>query len=462
LSQDRASSYRLLTLLTALLLVGTLFDQWQYAIHSPTIDFFTAWSVPHYLSGNPVANIYSSDIQADMGSVLSKEASRPDTPENQKVATEVTSRLYDNRVDATGSPLLYTAIGLLSTGHYETDHENFILLSMLCSTSAIVLLCRLLRFSALAVLLLPSVLWGVYAALISDVRVGNTNQIQLLAISLFVFLAARSKRVLAGLVLALAIMLKPNLILIAALLFLMIVVDRSYRRHWPTALGVLAGLIVSLLISISYFGTPTIWVDFAKSLPQTLGLSYPLADGNFGLAALIFDLTRTHTSMLILSISIAIFAVVLWQTREVRSESSVTLGFGEKPSEERCLHEAFDAAGIGCALMLLSSGLVWLHYYLLLIPLWLYVARPRAEDDPSASGQMMIGTVAVLVLLMLSELSEFLTRNTPAIESLILNAAAGLLVALALRDMWFQRKMWAARNRSQPPRSRRPSRMRPA
>jgi hypothetical protein len=53
------SVYRVSLALALILLAHALYDRWQSAVQTPTIDFFTFWSVPHSLSIRPVANIYS-------------------------------------------------------------------------------------------------------------------------------------------------------------------------------------------------------------------------------------------------------------------------------------------------------------------------------------------------------------------------------------------------------------------
>ena len=112
------------------------------------------------------------------------------------------------------------------------------------------------------------------------------------------------------------------------------------------------------------------WLDFLRSLTKTLGrTSYPLETGNFSLSALLFGANRT-SSVLITLVLLAGFSWLVFATRQRVPVEAPTVLWNEI--------DAFAAGGIGCAIMLLSSPLAWLHYYLLLIPLSLYlIGRPR-------------------------------------------------------------------------------------
>jgi Glycosyltransferase family 87 len=208
-------TYRPSLLLALLLLANVMFARWQDALSTPTMDFFIAWSVPRALSIKPIANIYSAEGQLDLAATMEREANAPGISAKQKRATADTLRMGGGKIDAPGSPFLYTVMGLLSSGDYETDQRRFAIVCLASFALSIVVLCQLLQFSWLATILALIVLASSYMPTLSDVMVGNLNQIQLFIITLFIFFLARSLPLLAGVSIGLGMMLKPNLAVIA-------------------------------------------------------------------------------------------------------------------------------------------------------------------------------------------------------------------------------------------------------
>ena len=212
------SSYvRTSVILAFLLLVHTGWSVWRSATNTPTIDFFTFWSVPYARSRQPAANIYSQEDQREMGSLMVAEARSPDASRAQRQATSTVMQLYDGRIDATGSPLLYAVIGWLSSGNYEIDQKRFVFFCTSCLALSLLALQRLLRFSAVATMVLLMFLSWNYEPVLADMRVGNVNEIQLFAITLFIFFIARSRPLLAGLAISAATMFKPTTLVVLVL-----------------------------------------------------------------------------------------------------------------------------------------------------------------------------------------------------------------------------------------------------
>ncbi len=99
---------------------------------------------------------------------------------------------------------------------------------------------------------------------------------------------------------------------------------------------------------------------------------------------------------------------------------------------ESTIQDAFSVAGFGSAIMLLSSPLAWLHYYVLLIPLSLYVMpRISATKEPPRSDGVMTGLVPFVPLLMFSALTESMMRGNAVGVAVVVNSATILTVALA-------------------------------
>lgn len=441
-----SSHHRTSVILAFLLLVHVGWIVWQSATNMPTIDFLTFWSVSHALSRKPIANIYSPDSQRDIASLAVSEAQSPDASELQQQTTARVAQLYSGRIDTTGTPLLYAAIGWLSSGNFRTDQRRFVFICMLCLVLSMLVLKDLLRFSVVEISLLIIFTATYYAPVLADMQVGNVNEIQLFAIALFIFFTARAQPLLAGLTIGMATMLKPTLLMVLALSVIAGLADREYRQLLRMFAGCFIAAAASFVASAAYFRNPAIWIDFLQTLPRTLnGVSYSLQNGNFSLSELLFGATG-GSSIVIPLILLCIFSWLLFITRP--SDRPTPTMLPKEIDEARRMHSAFAVGGGGCAIMLLSSPLVWPHYYLLLLPLSLYVMRPVFErkDAPSVRG-IRVWSVAALILpfillLMFSFLTELIVKNDPLSICIVFTLGTASTLALASYRFWQQRRVF--------------------
>jgi hypothetical protein len=414
------------------------------ASNTPTVDFFTFWSVSHTLSRAPVANVYSPDNQRKIASVLVAEAQSSETSDLQRQATADVVHLYGGRIDVTGTPLLYMAIGGLSSGNFQTDQKRFEFVCASCLVLSMLILKHLLRFSIVTIVLLTIFVASDYAPVLSDMRVGNVNEIQLFAVMLFIFFTARSRPLLAGLTIGMVTMFKPTTASVLVLSVIADFADRDYRQLLRMLSGCLIAAVATFLASAAYFRNSAIWVDFLHSLPKTLnGVSYPLESGNFSLSALVFG-PSSGSAAIILLLLLAAFSWLMFATRrnntgEAQGEISKDI-YGP-----RRMHTAFAVGGGGCAVMLLSSPLVWLHYYLLLLPLSLYVIQPAGgeKDAPSHGDIQMSSTKTTLLPFVLLSVFSYVTQtivgNDVRIWCLLIVVATVWILVLASRRIWQER-----------------------
>jgi hypothetical protein len=427
-------------LIALLLLANFLPSYWQRATQKAKMDYFTFWSVPNCESLGSIENIYSEDGQRELGTQQGRKADLPAASEKQKQVTSYVLRYYDGRIDATGTPFMYTVIGLLSGGDYDKDQMFYMVLSSICFIASVLILCYLLRLSLVPTLLIVTLLISSYEPLLSDLRVGNLNQFQLFVVAAFIWTMAKSKGffhvLLAGIILGVGIMLKPNIAPILLLSVLLYVMDKEYERCLALLTGTCLGGLVSFLISILYFGKLSVWKDFVASLGPALGVSYPLEHGNYSLSTLVFRWTKTNLSIHILIILIAVFAILVWKTKR-REASSVRIR--DSKTKDALLGTVL-VGGIGCAIMLLSSGLAWLHYYVLLVPVIVFVIRPTAQGDRTGRRRYaQIASIAPIVLL--TTLPGFIFRSGPVGQCVKVTTATLALAGLAFYELWYVRRL---------------------
>ena len=440
ISQSQNPSYPPALVLALLILVNSFFLQtWPNITHSGTMDFFIYWAVPQCLSIESVENIYSSDGKRKLASEIERQTALTDVSEKQKQITNFVLEFYDGKIDATASPFLYTVIGLLSTGDFERDQTDFILFSLICYILSIIFLCRLLNFSLTSTTLFVILFTSWYQPLLSDLRVGNLNQIQLFTVTIYILLLAKFNRfphfLLAGFVLGMGIMLKPNIILILPLTIILTIINKEISKCLGLLAGFASGTIIAFLSSGIYFNEFKIWIYFIESLPKTLNSSYPITHGNFSLSNLILSLTGRDFSVIIMTVLIMIFSYLNWK---IRRRTSLCIGDSISLYDyaEIRLHESFMTVGLACAIVLVSSNLTWLHYYVLLIPLALFMIRPIQGNIQQKLPSAFLRMASFIALLCFTPI--IMHGNDPFYQCILINLATVILIALTFFDIWYE------------------------
>ena len=428
--------------LALLMLIHGISYAWVSATKAPNIDFFTFWSVSQAAWTHPVANIYSLEGQRDMASTAMAAARTSTASDLQRRAATIVLGIYDGRIDATGSPLLYAAVGALSSGNFLADQKRFLFVSMLFLVLSVLLLKRLLHFTSLQAMLLLTFLFLYYEPVVSDLNVGNVNEIQLLAIVLFIFFSTRSQPMLAGLVIGAVSVFKPTTVLVLALAIGIGVADQDYKRLSRLLVGAGVAVVALIAASAAYFGTPDVWLEFVRSLPRTLNTtSYTSENGNVSLSAL-FGGMSGRSSL----IAVAFLASLGWLLSVTRKRRrSPVLASSTERNCAMLFHSAFFAGGCGCAVMLLSSPLAWVHYYLLLLPLTLYlVATPVPNRDADAQTHNFVAAanraLPFLAFVVLSLLFGQMLSNHLRLLCATIIAATILTLALAVYRLWQHRR----------------------
>jgi hypothetical protein len=423
----RPGSLRQTLLMLALLLLGhAVYDRWQYAASYPSGDFYIFWSMPQFLSARPGTDIYLPREQQRMGAALAAWAAAKPNAREEQYAVDTAMARDNGRPDAAGSPFLYATTGLLSTGDFRTDRIDFFVLCLAAYLLGIAAICRLLDYSPVATVILLAFFCCDYAPLFSDLRVGNLNQIQILIIAGFVALMAKSKEFWAGLVLGFGLMLKPNISLILPLGMVLLFSRKKYKPLAALLLGVVVAVAAALGFSSAYFAKPSMWCEFAQSLPGTVNLSLPFEKGNIGLPALVNKLLAVNISSLTLLALLAAFVYVA--IRAGKNPGPANAG----DAQATALRDAMVAGGAGCAIMILSSNLVWRHYYTLLIPLILFTLRPDSESKSRTIGRIL----ALAALLVMSRFVEAMFMQNGYVLPVAYNLVTLLLLAFTLFELW--------------------------
>ena len=441
-----------------LLILDSGFNAWRHATGQRGTDYFVAWSVSQGLKNGPMVNLYTQEGRHELADRMKRLAYQQEASDRQRAVTKHVLSLYGGKIDTTGTPFLYAAIGMLSTGNYDQDYQNFVVLSLCAFVCSISIQCYLLGYSFLEMVIVMTLFLRSFAPLASELNVGNVNQVQLLMLTLFILSLTRDRQtyhILAGTILGISVMFKPNLSVIVIYLLALLLIRKDFLRLRSTTIGIAIGTIIGILFPWLYFGEFGGWVNWIKTLPDLLHLRYRFETGNYGLSSLLNRWFNINASLFVFGIIVTVYFSILWltRTRNKTRPTSKTAGSAVEIDTENILAEAFLATGIGCTTTLLSAGLAWLHYFILLIPIILFVIRPTLLTTPRWAdiSTKTAGFVSVFLLTsfpyaLMSTLTGRSLADLKDLASLMVNIAALILLALGLIELAGGRRLRANRS----------------
>ena len=372
-------------MLLVLLLAFSLLKAWALAQSSEGLDYYQFWVVGRALARGEAGDVYSDESRVRLGRQFLLAAQGPHASPRQRMAAQERAVLQTY-----STPLLYSALGALTSGSYESDYRVFQLLSLAAGVGAVALLARLLGYSWLATLAAAVVFSDWYEPFLSDVRVGNVNRLELGLLALFLWLRGgrqgRGRRVLGGAVLAFGVLFKPNLAFVVPLLAACWLLRRRREDFATAGAGLVLGMLLELAWSSASFRSGACWAGWmagAARIPEDIT---PVSAGNFALARLVADAWGFHVSAGLGGGLAAATLVVLALGGRGQSEADEASGL---------LDDARMVA-LGGLIWLLSAPLVWAHYLLLAVPAAVLALRPT----PGRRGAARLVAAAATVALM--------------------------------------------------------------
>ena len=335
-----------LTALAALAALYAVAHVWRENERAAGLDFYIYFVAGQLAGRADVDDIYSAEVQERVGEEYFERA--------RQSGSEL--RKYDagrrRRLDLVSSPFLYTTLRWVSRD-YDRALAQYHAFVMLCFIGGVLILCRAASVPWWAALFLVAGLLLWYRGFEADLRVGNVNSIQLLAIAL----AVRFARV-RWLILALLIAFKPNLLFVP-LLFL--IAERKMNVV-QTAIG---SAIAFVAASISY-GTPRVWLQWVSAANAFYHRLPARMERNVTPA---LELFHRYGEWLSYVLAIALLAVVIVRRR--RDDAPLL-------------------AGLGILVYLLSANVVWLHYMVLVIPIAIALLRWRSTAIVAIAALLLI------------------------------------------------------------------------
>ena len=370
-----------LTALAALAACYAAATVWRQNERAAGLDFYIYFVAGQLAGRDDVGNIYSAETQERVGEEYFERA--------QRSGSEL--RKYDagrrRRLDLVSSPFLFTTLRWVSRD-YDRALTQYHALVLFCFIAGVLLLCRTAGVPWWASLLLLAALLLWYRGFEADLRVGNVNSIQLLAVAV----AVRFARV-RWLVFGLLIAFKPNLLLVP-LLFLI-----AERRFAHLVQGAIGGAIAFAAASISY-GSPRVWLQWVSAASDFYHRLPTRMERNVTPALALFHQYGEWISYVLAAVLLGLVAV------------------------RRKRDDALLLAGLGIMVYLLSANVVWLHYMVLVLPLAIALLRWRVT-----------AAVALLALALIAEEPFEMLAGRPALEVEVWLIAPAL-VALFVCGVW--------------------------
>lgn len=422
---------RLIFVFVFLLALFSIARVWHYGQIRPGIDFYQFWAVGQKIAERDDVDIYSDEASQRVGLEFLQRSRIDDSSSRFRWAAENRTNL-----EIYSTPFLYSLFGIFNSGDYERDYRIYQLFCLACTVFAIVTLSRLLRFSFMAALIFISAFTAWFEPFLTDVRVANVNQIQLGLLTLFLWFQTRHgwkvRDFLGGAVLGFSIMFKPNLVFVVLMLSISWLINRRYKKFTSEYAGIAVSVIAAFIFSGIMFGSIECWADWFAAILSAPSSIIKVTLGNFGLSMLLADWFNIDVVGFITAVSVGVAMVFAWFGRRVTREDAIKVP--DRPFIEDALMVA-----VGCLIYVLSARLVWLHYYVLTIPMAIFILRPQgAFHQPARSRgitiRRVLGAVAI-VAITINPLQALFGIRAPHGVAFMIIIGTSILFVLAMQEL---------------------------
>lgn len=437
---NRFLHHRVTVVVCALFAVISLVQTWNYGQAKPGYDFYQFWAVSQKISRGANTNLYAEESRRALGAEFLARARESNSGRFQAAAVD------RDVLEVYSTPLLYLMFKPLSSLTYDRAYTLYQLACMACTVFAVLMLARLLGFPIALSLAALGCLILIFDPYRSDLRVGNVNQIQLalLSLSLWCQSARRSRGrwFAGGLILGILILFKPNLVFVVVMLGAARLIQRRFARGAAELGGLAAAAIGVAILSFAATGTLRNWLDWWRAGTSMPASVITMALGNYSLMQVLSRLVGDGAARL-LAVALAALAVgCVWRGHR-RSGAGQGLPGPEADLEDVLL------ISVGCLLYLLSAPLVWLHYYLLTVPIGLCLARPASSPSPRSehgSAWAVRGlAVAAMALIALNPLHCVVKFQAGPWVAVSLIGGTAVVFLLALRELWLGPRLVSGR-----------------
>jgi hypothetical protein len=172
------------------------------------------------------------------------------------------------------------------------------------------------------------------------------------------------------------------------------VVRGQLRKLLIGSAGMACGALIALAWSSIFFGRAGVWIDWLRDLQGLMGRDFPSEDGNFNAGNVLgLQLDGLSQVWLALALCALLLAFLWWGRRNAGTADGL-----------RDRVECGQLLGLACVIQILTSPLVWVHYFVLAVPLLIVAFRPwSASARRGLTSLLMLRLLPLLSLLLLLE-----------------------------------------------------------
>lgn len=444
--------------LAFLLAAYAIVSAWDFSGRPACIDYYQFWVVGRAVRAKETPDVYSPSERKRLGETywqraVAAESERlrdapPSSSDPSKRASPPPSKRLQaanqrRELETFSTPWFYTLFGALSLADYDASQDVFQRASLLAYVAAILILARILGFSGVAAGLWIAALLQLFNPFVDDTFAGNVNRLQLFALALYLAIAGGWKPargssalrdLLGGVLLGATLAFKPNLVAIAGVLGVGWLVAGETRRVLATAVGLALGAAAAVGISVGFFGSLEPWAAWISDLPRLLTAGSPsaggAAEGNYALARLLRDQSGISLGAALPAGLLALVAAALVAARVRRTPpaaASTTPAAPATPAARDVL-----LLGLGACVSLLGSELAWQHYFVVAVPLAMFLLRPA--EAPARPFAIALALLA-LAMLSLQTVGKLLDLHQPAAGAGVMSCGALVLFLLGLVEL---------------------------
>ena len=383
---------------------------WNTRTRGIGIDFYQFWLPARYFAAvDSNQSIYTQEFRTQAGQWGVERAAQSDSEMFSKVAE------FRKVLQTMGSPFLYAITGAIFPFSYETALLCFRILSVFCLLFAFWRMAVFWSLSTELILLILFCILYWFEPAYSDFRVGNLALIQLAFLIGFteVYSRAATQRaqITTGVLLAALVLFKQNLLFIPLILIFWEVFNKNYKKLTHLGLGFASGVLGCALFSLFILHSFSSWLDWINIFGKedVFSFSSDVTSGNFSLYT-VFAATVGGAWFIPCAIALAAGSLFLCvKLAKARPDQGPTIAICLSP-----------------LLFIAFSPLAWIHYYVLLLPLLVYLF--------TQAHRSWIKVVALVPLVLISRNPLGIFFDTLPITTEAWLYAGSLLI---LFNLWF-------------------------
>lgn len=404
-----------------MLVAFVLLSSWHSTRTFSGVDFHAQAGVSQLVGKAGFENVYAGPgADAARAELLRQGTEEGASPQLKDAA------LFNSNLQSTVTPFCFTVFRALRAADYDHAIGRYRLLLLLGLALGTYAFARAAGSTSLGAWIGAALVGGSwFEPADSLLRAANVSSLQLAALALVLVLGRGGvfRQGLASVVLGLVVMFKPNVAAVLPLLF----VARLSERNWPRLRlelgGAIGGAVMAVLASWYVIGSIQPWVNWAEFMPSFLENPPGPAHGNISLAQLLGGSWTWGLSVVAMALALA---AVYRSPGPENDARTIALGLG---------------------ITLISAPLVWLHYYVLAIPLFLVTMIPTPGAPVRTAFRCAIGSAAFTVLSFQLIVTLVPVGDEHALVWMYAGATASLFVWTVLDSFWLPARRLASGTR---------------